>query len=267
MHAVKASQKRAVLSLGFDDGPDSQYHAGTIAASRGIRLTLFLIERLIDAAGYLSSAQVRELAAMGHEIAIQGTDAGYSNWVEHYNAVGHDAFVAAIRANIAYFRTLGADVECASWPEGAFADNIEMLEAANGGPIALALRQAGIKYCRVTQIADATIAGRHYAQYSKLYPRNALLLSGGLSLNNANNLAALKAQVDLTIDNGSWVNQYGHKLAATATDNDTWARADYIELIDYLAAKRDAGLLDIRPFGEVARELASNGYITTDIES
>ena len=183
---------------------------------------------------------------------------------EQYTAQGYDTFVAALIDNSAYFKSIGVDTEIASWPQGAYSGTVEL--DPYGGAVVAAVRDAGIKYCRLTLVADVA-TGRHYAQYNTLYPRDGLFMSGGLSLNNSNNLAAVKAQIDDAILNGSWINIYGHVLAATAANGVTWAKSDYIELIDYLAAKRDAGLLDIRPFGEVARELHKNGYITTVNES
>lgn len=264
IYAVKTQHNRAVVSLSFDDGPISQYHAATIAASRGIKLSFFLIRHQLNINNYLATSHLEKMLAMGHELGVHGANATYNNWVEQYTAQGYDAFLAALVSNNTYFKSLGVDTEIASWPQGVYGDTVNL--DVNGGPIVDAVKESGIKYNRLVNVADLA-ANRHYAQYSQLFPRSGMFISGGINLNNANNLAAVKAYIDTAIQSGSWINIFGHVLAATAADGVTWAKSDYIELIDYLAAKRDAGLLDVRPFGEVSRELERNGYLTTSAES
>jgi uncharacterized protein with LGFP repeats len=58
-----------VVTLGFDDGRESQAAAGQTLANYGLAGTFYLVSSRLDQPGYLSMAQAYALEANGHEIA------------------------------------------------------------------------------------------------------------------------------------------------------------------------------------------------------
>jgi peptidoglycan/xylan/chitin deacetylase (PgdA/CDA1 family) len=68
VNATPSAAAPTVVSIQFDDGWDSQYQAGAILGARGIRGTFYVNTRLVGRAGRVTMAQVRQLAADGHEI-------------------------------------------------------------------------------------------------------------------------------------------------------------------------------------------------------
>ena len=265
--AVKTALNRGCVSLGFDDSLLDHHLAGVLAAERGIKLTFFCMPNIIGEAGRLSFSQIDNLMKMGHEIGMHGPEST-TNWYDQMAADGVEAFTAQMVANRAIGIAHGWDTEIASYPQGLHDQN--MLDP-NVGPMNTALRAAGVKYVRCTgnyasMNVDATEKSIH-AIYSTYYKKSTYYIGGGLNLKEGVTLAAAKAHVDNAQAYGAWYNPYSHSLAATNGASQTWAVQDYKDLLDYLVLKRDTGVLDIRPFGEVARELETNGYITTDYES
>lgn len=257
---VSAANKRAVVSLGFDDGLLDSILAGSLAAQRGIRMTFFVMPWKVGATGRMTHAQIEQLQKMGHEIAMHGPNS-QSTWLDELNSVGYDEFVARMIDNRATAEQHGWDYECGSYPQGIYDDVITSIGTGN---VYSALRESGMRYVRGTNNGESDTA--NHAQYSNIYPKSGMYIAGGLSLNNANNLAAIKAHIDNTVNLGGWQNIYGHALDATATDNITWAVSDYKEFLDYIVTKRDAGVIDCRPLGEIARDLTSFGYLIQGIE-
>lgn len=260
-HAAKANQRRAVVSLGFDDGIASAYQAGALAAARNIRMTYYLVESAAGQAGYMTESQMAQLPHMGHELGLHGGYSGYASYQERYNALGREAFIDYINTAKVWIESLGGDSEIGSYPQGVFAES-DIILSSEGSGIVTALRECGIKYMRTIGLSDLAV-GKLYYHYLSSYPRSGLILSGGPTLGNTNSLLAVKAIIDEVINSGGWINIYGHALNLVANDSVTWSRSDFIELLDYLVSKRDSGLLDIRPFGEVARDLEIKGYITS----
>ncbi len=61
-----------VVSLTFDDGWADSYAARAIFAAHGMKATFYVNSGTIDSSGYLTWAQLNDLAADGHEIAGHG---------------------------------------------------------------------------------------------------------------------------------------------------------------------------------------------------
>lgn len=59
--------KKAVI-LTFDDGYDNHFLAAQILEQYGLHGVFFVITEKIDTPGYLTKAQIREMASKGHEI-------------------------------------------------------------------------------------------------------------------------------------------------------------------------------------------------------
>lgn len=58
-------------------------------------------------------------------------------------------------------------------------------------------------------------------------------------------VADMKAYIDLAISTGTTAHIYMHKFDPTTADDLTMLTADFQELVDYIATKRDAGLIDV----------------------
>jgi len=264
--AVKTGLNKGCISLGFDDSLLDHHLAGVLAAERGIKLTFFCMPSVIGTAGRLSFAQIYALQRMGHEVGMHGPDSG-ANWQEQLANTGAEEFTAKMLANREIGLAHGWDTEIASYPQGIH--DTFMLDP-NTATLNTALRAAGMKYIRCTE-NYATKSGASelavHALYSSYYKKSTYYIAGGLNLEAGITLVHAKAHVDNAIAYGSWYNPYSHSLAATNGAAQTWAVQDYKDLLDYLVVKRNLGVLDVRPFGDVARDLEANDYISSDYES
>lgn len=79
LDSVAQHPKRSRLGIMFDDGNESDTAIALPAlAQRGLRATMFVLAGKIGLRGYLSSDDVRNLVAQGHEIGSHGMD--HVNW-------------------------------------------------------------------------------------------------------------------------------------------------------------------------------------------
>lgn len=264
VRAGKLTRKRAALSLCFDDGYISAKYAAALAASRDIPMTFSFSKGslLNPSTTHLSIAEARQLAEMGHELALDYVGVSFPDYIA---ANGYAALVDLLREEKAFtVANIGARGDLIMYPFGAYQPPVFTIGPQNS--IYDAMQEVGIRYGRTTFSGLNTSGNAFVANYSPRYPQTTKQLPGGMSLANANNLAAVQARLDLLIEHGGWLNFYGHKLGETAADGITWAYADFVTLLDYIKTKRDAGLLHVDTLGNIADSLYASGALV-DFES
>lgn len=112
--AVPAELAGAFYSLTFDDGAASDYAvAFPILQELGLRATFFVVPTLVDTAGYVTWAQLREMVAAGMEIG------SHSLTHPFVNALDRDGLVREFgESKRVLEERLGIAVRSASLPRG-----------------------------------------------------------------------------------------------------------------------------------------------------
>lgn len=219
---VVVGKQRPTVIVTFDDGWDSSYSIGHVQArKREIPLTHYLIGSLLDRTdiNYITTAQAVEMADTGDYLGLHGA----SPWDADLTlpSVDKAALVSKLGTSVSKF-------EHASYPEGKIGDGelwVQMEETLNG---------LGVKSSRLAGVTgEPTLQGYGDPYALTAYP-----------LNNTTSLVQAKAAVDTAIASGGTVIFYGHKIAGAA-DALTWVTSDYTSLLDYIAANRDSGALDV----------------------
>jgi hypothetical protein len=230
-------RNRAKLCLSFDDGYDDCLAVDTICAPKKIPVSYGVIPSLIDdlAGNYLSTAELTTLSASGYaEIVCHDVDRWGDDVFAVSGAGGLATRLASIRDYIRGFDPVGCDY--AVYPEGDYGFTNQLWKT-----FMPEFRRAGFKGARMVVPTTVEIP---FMMDTVIGVGDPLLVPAVASLNNTTSLAAAKAWVDTTIQYGANAFLYGHKLGA-AQDVSTWIDSEFSTLIDYVAWKRDQGLIDV----------------------
>jgi peptidoglycan/xylan/chitin deacetylase (PgdA/CDA1 family) len=92
--------------------------------------------------------------------------------------------------------------------------------------------------------------------------QNPLRFHSSVEMKASNNLAALIAKVDEAVSKGQSLTILAHSLVPSAPGEYQWAISDFRSLVDYVAAKRDAGEVEVKTF----REFHEGYSVTTPIQ-
>ncbi|WP_367319901.1 polysaccharide deacetylase family protein [Streptomyces sp. HUAS ZL42] len=111
--AQAAPEAATVVSLTFDDGPADHYSAARpILADHGMKATFYVNSGRLGLPGYLTTAQVQQLAADGHEIG------GHTVTHPHLPALGADDQKREICDDRVALLNLGVPVKNFAYPFG-----------------------------------------------------------------------------------------------------------------------------------------------------
>lgn len=219
------------VAITFDDGNAEIVAAAAIANPLRIPLTCYIIPNLLGASvNYATEEQVAALAANGN--AICGHSASTLNDQVDFG-------YAMMAADIDWIRSHGYHWQHYAYPGGA----------VNPGVLANAL-SLKLKTGRV-------IRGYGYEagppeRYGTIvsYEGNVPTVDGlpdwyqlnASPLNNTQSLAQCKTAIDTAIRKGENIVFYGHRLGVA--NSVTWTTADFTALMEYIAQKQYAGLID-----------------------
>jgi peptidoglycan/xylan/chitin deacetylase (PgdA/CDA1 family) len=104
--------EQTIVSITFDDGRASQANALPLLAEHGMRGTFYVNSGRIDKRGYLSSSQLAQMAAAGHEIASHTPDHTNVSTMTEAEAI------EVICADVAALTSLGHAPISFAYPEG-----------------------------------------------------------------------------------------------------------------------------------------------------
>jgi len=196
-----------------DDGYVTQYEALAPLCERyGLRLSMGLIGNLIGQSGYMTSSQLQELVARGHECVIHGNPSPTGNLSDY-------ATVAAIRADIAANREAirrhglfrgGNDERCYVYPQGVYQ------HAAGDTRIVDAIKAEGIIGARGTTAYSQNLAGR----FSAFNNRFNLTTVGHLwdAADEAANVARVILRMQQAVSEGRSPILVFHKIVASPSN-------------------------------------------------
>lgn len=216
---IVLGKKRPSVVVAFDDGWVSTYtDAWPEAQKRAVPLTHYLIGELFDNPLYITRENAMEFIASGDYVGFHGTD----RWDTDLSQV--DADYARLKAEL----PLAGDFEHASYPEGEIGD--EQLWRQ----MIVKLQSLGCKSGRLAGLVGTPVL----AGFNDNFTLSSYVLRDTTSL------ASAKAAVDEAIKSGGCVHFYGHKIEAVAGVI-SWAKSDFIALLDYICEKRDQDVLDV----------------------
>ncbi len=199
------------VMLSFDDGPASVFtQAYQYAVKHGVRATAYVVTNWVGQSGYLSVAQMQQMAANGWAIGNHTSD--------HTQLATVDQATAQTK-----LRTARQKLE--SWGLGAAARHVAYPNDSWNATVLAAMRAEGMLSGRTTEAAP------HFM------PDNPLLipcrtLEWGASLSDA------KAMVNRTIARGELLVVYTHGLESSESLSWNWDISDYQGFIDYIVAKK-----------------------------
>lgn len=201
---------RIGVCVQFDDGYSSAYtQAYAYMKTKNVRGTLFMITDKIDSAGYVTTTQTQEMYADEWDVASHGkTGIPLTGMTQAQQE-------AELGGAITALDTLGFTRSSRhhAYSGGTFDGNTPAAMAAVG------------------MLTGRTVV----TDTDSIYPiTNAYEIGKRIVLGNLTTLASAKAAVDTAYSQGATIIIYGHKLAATAEDGNTWAIADFQALIDYI---------------------------------
>lgn len=227
---------RSQIIISFDDGASSVYtSAWPQAAARGIKTSYGITREFIGESFSASLAQLREMNASPYAELINHSTTGESITTD----LGGDAE-----------RLVANAVEMRSW----------MAQQGLGTPASRNVfviprgehNSAFVDLIRSAGFSCARAAHKNNTTWSPTYGQaNPRLFSVPLTieLGSAMTLEQAKAKLDMAIARSTTCIVMGHKLGAVA-DALTWTVSDYMDLLDYLVLKRQAGLVDDMFFSE-----------------
>jgi hypothetical protein len=228
--------ERPKISINFDDCFSSAYNIGhQECIRRGMKSTAFASFRTVGTAdpNYMTVSQFQTLAANPLiEIGLHSD--------KRFDGGGSQILATPaqeIAANIAGIAALGVPmVPYGAWPEGQYRQDDPTIALE---PI----RAAGIKGMRSTYRGYTIFNSGCYNPYS----------IGSVDLSQAHTVAQIKSIVDACVAYGLSMSFNAHKIVDSGSllDGLTYLTADYVEILDYIATKRAAGLLDVVFFSEM----------------
>ncbi len=113
-HAVVPVSGGGMISFTFDDGFTNTYEALPILEAAGIRSTQAIITEALGWDGYVTAAQVRDMAARGHEIA------SHSRTHAHLTTLSASRLASEVAGSKSDLATLGISTDIFVYPYGEY---------------------------------------------------------------------------------------------------------------------------------------------------
>ncbi len=231
---AQAAPSSTIVSLQFDDQDADQYQAGQMLAGRGMRATFFVNSGRIGANGYMTLAQLRELAALGNEIGghtVSHADLPTLSSAEASRQVCND------RVRLLGF---GFDVRNFAYPYGDYNGAVEQVVANCGynsgrtiGGIRTATSCAGCPFAETLPPADP---------FATRTPDS---IKASMSLSD---IQALVTQAEQ--HGGGWVQIVMHHVCDNCTETYGISPSRLEALLDWLKARESQGTV-VRTVQEV----------------
>ena len=220
--SISERPPKAVCSIQFDDTDLTIFTEGKrILSEYGFPATVWIIGASIDDnAAHMTSAQLRELQDL-------------HNW----QISCHGFFdltllsIAAARADIESNKTFLVNggfkgAEYYAWPFGT--NNLALRELA----------QEYFLSARATGVGNESFPPSDNMKYRSK------------NLSNTTTPAFMNALIDDAIDNNDWMLFFNHKLVVSAASTIEYDIADYQTVIDHIATKVKAGVLEVRTIAD-----------------
>lgn len=220
----------AALSMFTDFAPSLE--------TRGWHATFGIQQNAVgtNPALYVNEAQLSQIYAAGHDLAPHN--------------VGNLAYLTdqTLSEYIADYATCKSWLATRGWTRGG--DYHPFVQGRHDAALVNALAAQG---CRVMRTASA---GRNE---SSIRSQFAPVVVAERSLSSTTTIAAAKGWVDDAITHGQDIVFMAHDIVAAAPTGVQWARADWLELLNYVQSKQYAGLLG--GVGSVSEMMAHRGYL------
>lgn len=214
-----AKPRRRQVLFGFDGGYTGQIDAGDYLASKGLFGTFFVTRYHIGDEGHISASQLHTLKKAGHLIGMYSAPSPWKGWYDMTLAEKKTAIVD--QAEWLYENGFGDGALYASVPGGGYSEDEDVL-FTQGKIKMLTGRSLYSKY--------DTVCG-FYGPYST-----------GHSCGPSVPTSYRKDAIDALIQDGGFCIFIFHQCTGQ-TDDITLA--DFKEIVDYVATKRNAGLLEV----------------------
>ena len=217
---VVLGRERPKIMITLDDGDDEQFSiAKGILDTNNMAATCYVNTDSIGNSGILTWANLTTLQDAGWDIANHLS--AHTNWT-----------TITVEAGAALYETCRGVLLSKGFTRAA-----DHFASPNGGrdlAIEAKLRTLGALTHRTTE-------SKHYYDI----PNETMPILGCKILGSGTSLADAKKYVDDAIDSGATGTFLGHVFAGSASDNRTWATTDFTSLVEYIALKRNQGLLDV----------------------
>lgn len=214
------------IILGFDDGLDDHYDfAFPYMAGKNMKGTAYIVSDFIGGAGSMTLSELQALYAAGWDIA------NHTKTHPHANGMSQGDLETELSTCTTYLTSNGMPRAALHYaaPFGEIPANLTA-----------AMTALGFKTGRhVTGNPIQTALGL----YSP-YGLPSLVPTSGTTLNQ------MKAYLDLAIARGCSAHFCFHDFPVTATTGNEVSQANFQAFIDYVATKRDAGLIDVVTISE-----------------
>lgn len=214
------SYSRPKILINFDDGFKSSYEEGyKYLKSKNMKSTIYIIGSQIDGPSYMTQADLKSYYNEGNDLGNHS----YS----HINMATLGS-QAEMEEEISYGR---AFLDSQGFTRAS--DHFAYPNGSYNPTVLAAVKAQNVKTAR-------TVIKR--IQANELDNRYLLTMQ---LVTDETTLEATKMFVDRVIDGGGsfWFNF--HKLVENPTANTEWKITDFRALVDYIAKKRDQGLLDV----------------------
>lgn len=218
---------RAKCIVTLDDGYDEQYSFARVQAQTyGIPLSFGIDCGLAEGVGYMTRANL--LALMADPLFCL-VNHGKNN--QGYDSIGLTAYLATLAECDAYLSALGV---------GQSRKHHPLVQSQFDTTLLDALRSLGY----LTARAGVSTGTRYWQDKTiRLGDKRAFDMTGAASLTTGTTLANVQTYVSDAILNQRTIFLIGHRFDVAA-GTDQWAEADFTSLMAWLAARKNAGLLD-----------------------
>lgn len=224
MMSRPAAYPNGVVSFTFDDGFASHYtYAREVMNRYRYRGSLFPITTKIDTAGYLTSAQLDEMAQLngwevgGHATTLAIHQAGLT-------ALDGDALEAELNAIKGWLQDRGYGGDLFAYPVGAY-----------NAPVVAAIE----KRFAAARSTDGSVK-------ETPYPGTSSRLRS-LPVTSAMTPATVQTAIDRAYTNGNHLILTVHDLVASGATGFAWPQASFAQVVDYCATKG----IPVRALGDV----------------
>ena len=232
---VVFGRSRATFVLTCDDGYDEFYtYLYPACVSRGIPVSMSISSALVGTAGFVTAAQCREMQADASGLVELTNHAKENN---SYSTLGLSAYMSDVEECRRFLRGVGAtdSASCHVYVQGAFDSNLQSALAASGFSCA---REVG---------ASDRSANRQDLYFN---PLSRYALPASCNLENTQPLATVQGYIDNAIRAGGLFVAMGHRFEAAAGTL-TYATSDMDALLNFVALRRNQGLLDVIKMSEI----------------
>lgn len=218
------ANERPRVVIGFDDGFAAVYNTVyPYAENLGIKCNVYALSG-VAAGTYMSVAQLSELYNSGWDIC------NHTNLHEDLSTLTLEEATTTLNT-------------CKAWLlSNGFTRSYDHIAYPVNLPNSIAIQAAsdiGAKTARTV------FGGRSY-----IHQRKDVFEIPGRGVGKGTTLATITGEIDTLVSNGGTYMFYAHDIASTESTANQWQTTKMQQFLDYVADKRDQGLLDILTISE-----------------